>query len=100
MDLFNKAMYNSHSGGFRGTSRRPATHEVGGSGRFMRAKRPSRGENIHVSKFINKAVITEEIENFKPEHAFKDFKIENTLKHKIVQKGYVSPTPIQDRAIP
>jgi len=35
-----------------------------------------------------------------PEHAFTDFKIEERLKENIVTKGYKTPTPIQDRAIP
>ncbi len=53
-----------------------------------------------LSKFVNKAVITEEVAVFKPEHAFIDFLIDDKLKANIVKKGYVNPTPIQDRAIP
>jgi len=60
----------------------------------------SRGERIDPAKFINKAVITEEAEHFKPEHLFQDFKIDDHLKRSIVAKGYAVPTPIQDRAIP
>ena len=52
------------------------------------------------SRFINKAVITEQVEHFTPEHKFADFLIEEKLKANIVKKGYVLPTPIQDRAIP
>lgn len=52
------------------------------------------------SKFINKAVITEAQEVFTPEHAFIDFPIGEDLKRAISEKGYVLPTPIQDRAIP
>ncbi len=55
---------------------------------------------IDPSKFINKAVITEEIEHFIPEHMFKDFVIEEQLKKAILDKGYKAPTPIQDRTIP
>lgn len=47
-----------------------------------------------------KAVITEEAENFTPEHAFGDFKIDERLKRIVVAKGYSAPTPIQDRTIP
>jgi len=51
--------------------------------------------------FINKAVIVEETEQrFLPEHAFSDFAIHEKLKNNISKKGYVAPTPIQDRAIP
>ncbi len=56
-------------------------------------------DRIDPSKFINKAVITEEVEHFVPEHAFTDFKIDEALKKTIAAKGYVAPTPIQDRAI-
>jgi len=38
--------------------------------------------------------------NFVPEHAFADFKIDTTLKAAVIAKGYVTPTPIQDRCIP
>ncbi len=52
-----------------------------------------------ISRFINKAVITEEAPVFKPEHAFTDFALDQRLKANITAKGYTSPTPIQDRAI-
>ncbi len=73
-------------------------------GRSFRS-RPQRSQGfqtnrIDISRFINKAVITEEAEHFVPEHAFADFKIEQQLKNNIVTKGYKTPTPIQDRAIP
>ncbi len=74
-------------GGFRGGSR-------GGS------RGGPKGERIDVSRFINKAVITEEVEHFTPEHAFADFAIDERLKSNIIRKGYIAPTPIQDRAIP
>ena len=59
-----------------------------------------RGERIDVSRFINKSVITEEVEHFVPEHKFADFIIDERLKANILLKGYKLPTPIQDRAIP
>lgn len=58
------------------------------------------GEFRDVSKFVNKAVITEQAAHFVPEHQFTDFNIEDRLKHTISAKGYKTPTPIQDRAIP
>lgn len=63
-------------------------------------RRPLGTTYIDPARFVNKAVITEEIEQFVPEHSFQDFKIESRLKHAIAGKGYPSPTPIQDRAIP
>ena len=53
-----------------------------------------------VSKFINKAVITEEVEKFIPEHQFADFALVEPLQRNLVEKGYIDPTPIQDRSIP
>ncbi len=58
------------------------------------------GDHIDISRFVNKAVITEEVEHFVPEHNFKDFQIEESLKKAVLDKGYTTPTPIQDRAIP
>lgn len=64
-------------------------------------KRRSRGGNsIHFSKFVNKAVAAEAVEPFLPAHQFNDFPIDLRLKKNIAQKGFVSPTPIQDKAIP
>lgn len=65
----------------------------GGRGRFA-------SKGIDPSRFINKAVITEEVEVYVPEHAFKDFKVDERLKKNIARKGYVVPTPIQDKSIP
>lgn len=53
-----------------------------------------------VSKFVNKAVITEEVVEFVPEHKFADFAVGELLKSNIASKNYLLPTPIQDRAIP
>ncbi len=58
------------------------------------------GEFRDITKFVNKAVITEETPCFKPEHKFQDFIIDEKLKANIVKKGYSDPTPIQDRVIP
>jgi len=59
-----------------------------------------RGERINPARFVNKAVITEEVVRFVPEHSFADFQIDARLKRAIVTKGYTTPTPIQDRTIP
>ncbi len=70
------------------------------SNRGNRSRNFNTGVRIDVNKFINKAVITEEVEHFVPEHTFTDFKLEALLKKNIETKGYINPTPIQDRAIP
>ncbi|MEK7138262.1 MAG: DEAD/DEAH box helicase [Patescibacteria group bacterium] len=75
-------------------SRRPGAHPVRSSrGGFQ-------GQHIDVARFVKKAVITEQVEVFVPEHKFEDFIIDPRLKSNITRKGYVTPTPIQDKAIP
>lgn len=82
--------------GAGGRFSRPA----GGSRFPKRAGGKFRGEKIDFSRFVNKAIITEEVERFVPEHKFADFKIQPELKEAITKKGYELPTPIQDRTIP
>lgn len=95
-------MNNSHfRGGIKSrNSFRKITQSRGGSySRFGR--RPSRrGDNINVSKFINKAVVGKVEEKFVPVHKFSEFIIDESLKHAIESRGYITPTPIQDQAIP
>src|SRR3989338_9169238 len=79
-------------GGFRGAQRSFQGNSRGGGRKF--------GEFKDITKFVNKAVITELTPHFVPEHKFADFLIDERLKQNIITKGYVTPTPIQDRAIP
>ncbi len=98
------------SGGFSSPSRGYAPRSGGSSFSGSRGGYQSRGgsrggsrfggQRIDISKFVQKAEITEKMDVFIPEHAFADFKIEERLKANIISKGYVTPTPIQDRAIP
>ena len=80
------------------SSGRPAFKRGGNSSRFGGRSR-NQGEHIDPARFINKAVITEEVEHFVPEHNFQDFNVDQTIKKSIASKGYITPTPIQDRAI-
>ena len=64
------------------------------------AKRGQPAPFSDISKFINKAVVTEVVEIFNPQNQFSDFAIDARLKSNIISKGYTLPTPIQDRAIP
>lgn len=76
--------------------RRPSVRRAPSQSR----NRGGRGDHIDPSRFINKTTVTEAVERFVPEHSFPDFKIDARLKQAIGSKGYVTPTPIQDRAIP
>ncbi len=89
--------FNSSRGPSRGYSRGGFGGNRGGNRSRGRA---GMGGRIDVSKFINKTVISEEVEVFIPEHQFADFHINDTLKKAVIAKGYTTPTPIQDRSIP
>jgi ATP-dependent RNA helicase RhlE len=80
----------SYKGGFRHNK----------SKRNSRGKKKSLFERIDVSRFISKATIVEKEEIYIPTHTFSDFQIDQKLKTNIGNKGYVYPSPIQDRAIP
>jgi len=103
---YSKYSKNPQRGGFRGA--RP-------HGRPQYGRPPSRGQfplrrgkgfgsfgqtEAEISKFQNRAVVTTEEPVFVPEHTFNDFDINAHLKKNIAAKGYVTLTPIQDKAIP
>ena len=71
--------------------------------RFPQKRRFSGGkqfsQKINISKFINKAVVTEKTESFVPVNQFSDFNFNPGLMANIVSKGYAEPTPIQDKII-
>jgi len=77
-----------HAGG---RNRRP-----GGNGG---SRRNIGKQNIHPSKFINKAGSYEE-NVYEPKHKFVDFPFGAELQHNIAKKGYELPSAIQDQAIP
>lgn len=76
-----------------------------GGGRPFRGRGAPRrkafaGHYIDPSKFINKARPVAETEAYVPKHTFNDFAIDVALKQAILEKGYTTPTPIQDQTIP
>jgi superfamily II DNA/RNA helicase len=74
----------------------------GGAGRggHSRGRGGSRGADIDISRFISKAQPAEEAAPYIPKHAFADFQINDRIKRNLADKGYLTPTPIQDQAIP
>lgn len=88
-------------GGSRGYQGRGA-NPIRGGNHFgsSRGRRASNGAGIHYSKFIQKAETVEGAVAFTPKHTFSDFAIDERLKKNIVKKGYETPTPVQDAAIP
>jgi superfamily II DNA/RNA helicase len=72
------------------------------------SRRPSQNRNnrskgrkqyINPAKFI-KAAISVQADVYEPTHTFDDFDIKQLLKDNIKAKGYITPSPIQDQAIP
>ncbi|MFC1623389.1 DEAD/DEAH box helicase [Patescibacteria group bacterium] len=59
-----------------------------------------KGDKIDVKMFINKAEPAEQAEVFVPEYSFDDLKINKKIKQAIASRGFKSPTPIQEKAIP
>lgn len=57
------------------------------------------GQYIDPSRFI-KVAQGAEVEVYTPVHKFSDFAIHEKLQANLTAKGYVTPSPIQDQAIP
>ena len=70
------------------------------NGRRPQQKRRGGGEYINPERFVQaaKPVVDEEI--FVPKNQFADFDVEEIIKANLAKAGYVTPSPIQDQAIP
>ncbi|MEY2664800.1 MAG: hypothetical protein RIT04_608, partial [Candidatus Parcubacteria bacterium] len=94
----------SYGGSRGGSSSRGGFAGRGGFGSRGGSRGGGKSERIDISRFIRKApaasAVTEEIPAYVPEHKFSDFAISDLIKANIIAKGYVTPSPIQDRAIP
>lgn len=55
---------------------------------------------IHPSKFVKAAKLVGDVVIYEPNHNFDDFNVHPLIKSNIAQKGFTSPSPIQDQAIP
>jgi ATP-dependent RNA helicase RhlE len=93
----------SRSGGSRGGSF--GAYSSGGSrrgapSRGSSGRSRSKGTYIDPNKFINKATAPQEVAAYVSKNRFADFEVDERLKDNIIKKGYVTPTPIQDQAIP
>jgi ATP-dependent RNA helicase RhlE len=77
----------------------------GRSGYTSYSSRPNRSsgkrtkENIHPSRFVKAARIVE-AEAYTAIHSFDDFAVHEVIKSNIARKGFITPSPIQDQAIP
>jgi len=71
-----------------------------GNSRRRNSKKRFSGGSINHSRFICKAEPILKSAPYIPANKFEDFDISPVLKTNIKKKGYVNPTPIQDKAIP
>jgi len=58
------------------------------------------GEHIDISRFVKKAVDQKPQPAPVIDHVFADFNFPDKIQSNLAQKNYVTPTPIQDKAIP
>ncbi|HEV3245060.1 MAG TPA: DEAD/DEAH box helicase [Candidatus Paceibacterota bacterium] len=91
--------FKSHAPHRRGHAARASGKRYFGNAQ-SRSRSPRKASNIDISRFINSAPLAKDAEPFTPTHQFADFAIDPRIKHTIAQKGYITPTPIQDGAIP
>lgn len=64
-----------------------------------RGNRKAQKQYIHPSKFVRTATAASEAP-YSPVHMFADFEVNPLIKKNIAAKGFITPTPIQDQAIP
>jgi ATP-dependent RNA helicase RhlE len=80
-----------------GRGSRPS-RSFGGGGRPARSRGPKK-DYIHPSRFVKAAKPVEEVA-YEATHSFNDFAMHELIKANITAKGYTTPSPIQDQAIP
>lgn len=84
--------------GRRPGNSRPRAGGLGG-GRRGGSRGPAK-KYINPLKFTNKAVAKADEVAYEPKHSFADFPFGAQLHYNIASKGYETPSPIQDQAIP
>jgi len=85
-----RTVYQSNSG--RGRS-------FGGNRRSSGGRRGPKKDYIHPSRFVKAAKPVEEVA-YEPTNSFADFAMHDLIKTNITAKGFTTPSPIQDQAIP
>ena len=94
------AYYHKKSDGSKGTPRRDQRSHSG-SPRSLgprQSKRPVK--KFDPSLFMKKVEEQTATAAYIPKNMFSDFLIEDQIKKNISDKGYITPTPIQDQVIP
>lgn len=85
---------------FRPSDRGPARRSFGARPQHnMQRSRRRASANIDPQRFVRKASPVEQ-QSYTPQNQFTDFAISEDLKKRIIDRGYSTPTPIQDQVIP
>lgn len=99
--------YSSRSGSSRGSSRGGSSRGGGysrgasqGGARSFNPKKGFRKDYIDEKLFINKEAGVTETDHYAAKHKFTDFGIADMLSANLTAKGLITPSPIQDQAIP
>jgi len=92
--------FQQRRGGRPNQGRPQGGRNFGGGGRRGGGNRGPAKKYIHPSKFINKAVAKADEVPYESTHKFADFPFGAELHYNISKKGYVTPSAIQDQAIP
>jgi superfamily II DNA/RNA helicase len=92
--------FQQHRGGRPNQGRPQGGGRSFGGGRRGGGNRGPSKKYIHPSKFINKAVAQADEVVYESKHKFADFPFGSQLHHNIAGKGYITPSAIQDQAIP
>ena len=90
--------FNNRHGGGRNFSRFGGGRSRGG--RVVKSFDPSNLIYKLVSDEISPLQEEYEVEEHAVSHSFADFQVSDQLKRNIIERGYKTPTPIQDQAIP
>lgn len=91
--------FQQRRGGRPAQGRSQGGRSFGGGRRGGGSRGPAK-KYIHPSKFINKAVTKADEVVYEAKHTFADFPFGAQLHHNVASKGYVTPSAIQDQAIP
>src|SRR3989344_534362 len=89
--------------GFQSRRPRRPEHSFGRRpqrGSFNRGGGGHRQPTFDPSFLVQKATLLPEIEQFVSQHQFADFALNAQIKTNITSRGYIAPTPIQDKVIP
>ena len=85
---------------FRGQGSRPNNNNFRGGRRPAGGSRGPKKQNIHPSKFINRAIDRPPTVDYVATNKFSDFALNTRLQENLAVIDFDAPSAIQDQAIP